>query len=420
MTIPEANAASSGRKRDRLRAAGLQGVSAVLLVLALAYYSKGIYYLVLADRGAGDVRARWTEQQYFLQGRNPFDVWLAHAERAKRSGYARVHPTRDCTVDPTLGVKDPAHPPWGYVTGLFLAWVPWPMLRGYYLVLNLAASAVVGTWAYRLGAEKGRRYGILLAAGSLAIGGLCTTLEVGQYGLVVNALLVLTLMWQHRLAGVPAGLMLGFAQIKPTCAGTFWLAAALRRRPTIALVAALDMGASSLIVWYVTKTNPLEMLRQLFLMGSVLGTDGTMGLTHSLIDLGFDRRVATLAGVALVMVPAVAIMFRQRHNDLLTGFATAAVAGRLWTYHRPYDNVMLVFLLVALAKAAMDSSRPRWGWLGFWLVGISIWVPVSVSNLSLFQVYQHVAWVGGVVLLMILNLDEKKGISPIIPPCPDS
>jgi hypothetical protein len=36
-------------------------------------------------------------------------------------------------------------------------------------------------------------HGILLASSSLAIGGLCTTLEVGQYGLVINALLVLTL-----------------------------------------------------------------------------------------------------------------------------------------------------------------------------------------------------------------------------------
>ncbi len=45
------------------------------------------------------------------------------------------------------------------------------------------------------------------------------------------------------------------------------------------------------------------------------------------------------------MVAALALLHRFRDAAPSVQAAIACVAGRLWTYHRRYDDVMLIFLL---------------------------------------------------------------------------
>ena len=93
------------------------------------------------------------------------------------------------------------------------------------------------------------------------------------------------------------------------------------------------------------------------------------------------------------------LVWRQSTNDLLATFAIASVAGRLWTYHKNYDNVMLVFLLVALARTAWQRDRSTVARWMFWVVGISLWTPSSLAVHLPFQIFAMVAWIVGAAVI---------------------
>jgi hypothetical protein len=50
------------------------------------------------------------------------------------------------------------------------------------------------------------------------------------------------------------------------------------------------------------------------------------------------------------------------------------MAGRLWTYHRYYDDTILVFLLAAVGAAAI-RGKSRVGAVTFAVLGASLWLP---------------------------------------------
>src|SRR5258708_3325591 len=104
--------------------------------LAIAHPLRGLSCLVVGSdrRDAVDLKLRWTEERYFLRGKNPFDVWSSHSPRAAQNGISFGRPAE---VERDIGGPDPAHPPWGYVTGLFYLWPSWPAVRVYFAGLNL-------------------------------------------------------------------------------------------------------------------------------------------------------------------------------------------------------------------------------------------------------------------------------------------
>src|SRR5580765_1571698 len=104
-----------------------------LAALALLFQAKGFSLLTTGtDAGdAVDLQLRWCEEHYFVRGYNPFDVWLAHAKVAAPARPSS--PTRrPSSIEPELGVCPPAHPPWGYISGLLFFLPPWPMVRWYF------------------------------------------------------------------------------------------------------------------------------------------------------------------------------------------------------------------------------------------------------------------------------------------------
>ena len=71
-------------------------------------------------------------------------------------------------------------------------------------------------------------------------------------------------------------------------------------------------------------------------------------------DFRFALRMLGLT----VIVSCAWIIYRSPHVSWLGIFAVASVASRLWTYHREYDNIVLVFLLAALGICAIQIRKP--------------------------------------------------------------
>ena len=234
----------------------------------------------------------------------------------------------------------------------------------------------------------------------LAVGGSCTALEVGQYGLVVTALLAGALWLDETGHEAWSGLLVALAMCKPTIAGPFFLALVLRRRYRAVAAASLYWGAASLAVWLTVKTGPLEMLQQMVHMGGSIADHGTWGVTELLLELGLTGSQATLTAMALVLAVTLPLLALWPDKSLASAFAVTAVAGRLWTYHKNYDNVMLVFLLIALGARALDRKRLA-AIVGFLIAGVFLWLPPRLAAPSSVQVAQAFAWPVGLAALWL-------------------
>jgi hypothetical protein len=391
-------------------------LAALLTLLAAFYQVRGLRGLTIGqDRGdALDLRLRWTEERYFLDGKNPYDVWLNNAPRVREAGLQPAPGPRDASVDPELGLADPAHPPWAYISGVLFFWPDWPIQRWYFAALNLVAIATLAGWAFRMGRPYGRGAGAFLAAAALALGGMATTLEVGQYGVLVTALLAGALFFEASDDAVFCGLCVGLSLAKPTLGGPFLLALLLTRRYRAFAVTSVYLLLACSAVWADTRTSPAEMLGQLLAVGAVIGQDGTVGLTDLLLRIGLDPRLATLGGMVVVLLPAAVAMYRAPGRSLPLAFAIAAVASRLWTYHRSYDNVMLVLLLVPLGRVALGRPESRLVWLAFLATGLTLWIPARVSDLPLIQVVQIAVWLFSVAVLFV----QPQRDTATLPPAP--
>jgi hypothetical protein len=367
----------------------------VLALLATAYYARGAHYLVFgtAPSDAIDLMQRWTEERYFLRGENPFDPW------ARRAGFPQDN-GRKPVSNPDLGVWDPGHPPWGYIVGLAFFWPPWPAVRSYYLALNTAALALIAWWGMTAAPFSNWRWRWVLGLGVVAVGAVSATLGVGQYAILVTALLCAGWSFEARDRPALSGLCVALATVKPTLAGPFYLALVLRRRWKAAFAGGLYIVAGSLIVWAVLATTPWEMLRQLLRVGALYGDQGSANLAGLLIGWGVDRQFATLPAMLLGLAPMALLLYRPIERSVSATYAIAAVSSRLWTYHRTYDDLILIFLFIALACVVTGARPSTKAAVGCAVVGISLWLPNRICEIGAVGWTRAGIWLLALVILV--------------------
>jgi len=370
--------------------------------LAVIHPLRGLSALVLgSEKGdAVDLHLRWTEQHYFLRRINPFDVWM-RSPAASRAGVA-MDTGRPSDIESDLGPTDPAHPPWGYVGGLAYLWPDWPLVRSYYAGLNLLILVALAFWLYRAVRPLGKPVAWLAALGVPAMQGVCLTLEVGQYGILVTGLLAGSLLFLKRNEEILAGLFLGLALVKPTISAPFFLVFLCRRHYLACAVTLAYCGGASLVAWVVMGTSPLELLQQLHACGSSHANEGTFGIIQLVLSAGVEQRRAVLAvmAVSLALLGTI-LIFRGRRISLDDAFALAAIAGRFWTYHRSYDNLMLLFLVVPLVDRIRMCRSPIPATVALLLVGLSLWAPSRFIESLPVQVLQHLIWLGAAAVLVL-------------------
>jgi hypothetical protein len=348
-------------------------VALSLLLLGTVYQAKGNVELIRGtDAGAAvDLRSRDGEQAYFEQGINPFDRMTA------------------------------SQPPWGYPFGVVLTWPAWPAVRLYFAIINAFALVFLGWWAYREPRDAPPYVRLLLMASAIAFGGSCTATEVGQVSIIVTALLAAAMLCDRAERPWLCGLLVALSLIKPTMSAPFAMALILTRRYQAAAAAAVYGIAASLVTWAVTGADPLHMLRQMAQAAAQYAGDGTIGINNVLIAFG-----ASAAGVAImplvIAVPAMALMALSR-SSLPIAFAIAALWGRLWTYHKSYDDVMLVFLLLPLGMLAFGRERSRLAMVAFFAIGVLEWIPGQLLASPVVQLVQLAAWPAGLLVLLRLT-----------------
>jgi hypothetical protein len=358
-------------------------VAAGLLGLAGLYHARGARQLLAPDGSGGhDVHLRWQEQQYVIRGQNPYDVTYANMRdyEGRPVGRPPADPARNSAAADDVGVPDSGgYPPWAFLFGYAAFWPPRDHVTVYFLGLSLLMTAATAAWAYRtvrpFGA--GPEAGWLGAAAVLAVSAHSSCLHVGQYTAVVVGLLALSAWALAAGREVAGGVLMGMALLKPTIAGPFALVLLVTGRWRALAGCVGYLAAASAFVWWRTGTSTVEMLQQMLGGGTefVHDSPGPVGV---LLRLGLSPKLVTPVLAVAVLVPGFLALVWFRRRPLVDLFAVAAVTGRLWAYHQVYDNVMMAFLLVALARAAV-AGRPAAA-AAFLVAGLAAWAPGSLMG----------------------------------------
>jgi len=383
--------------RDRSTKFVVVASTLVLFLAGAAYLVRGVYFAVSLS---ADYQLRWTEQQYVFRGKNPSAIIFA--DRPNAQAHRGIPP------DPDLGTAIGGYPPWAYFTGAAFAWPSnFATARWYFTAINLVLLAVLTVWTARLTWSTDPWWGLLFAAALLATSSVCTTLGLGQYGVVVLAALAGAYWFDEKNRWLLGGLLLGVAMVKVTLAGPFLLPFVLRRRWKTTIAALAYVGLGTLVIWPTINASPLVWMAEL--LGTAHFYVGDNSLMKLSVSGGLVPReaVGIAAGAAIAVALVVSYLWRQA--SMLTLFAVAGVAARFWTYHTHYDNLILIFLLLALGVHAIRHER-RLAWAGFVAVGLSLWFPARLTDVAAYQTFQWVMWSAGLALLLILEWPGAKSV----------
>lgn len=379
----------------------------------------------LHEKGSGDLHGRYAEFQWVRSGQDPYPALerLRVEKRAESTATtAGADPAPELPGLDEIAVGDFAdgdwsrvnpwldhYPPWSYVLLAPLLIVPWPATVWLLLALNAFAFAYVLIWARSL--LNGwwgwlAVFAVLLPMHSWSVG-----VAVGQLSILVMAVQVVLLRALASSRTTAAAVALSWLAVKPTSSALFgWclLLPFLQRRASSRFVLRAMAGVVAMVglataaVWAWTGTAPWIWVSQVHgnHRSSLDEGYGLLTLFVGLLDrmgaagLPAAGRIALLAALLGVLAQGAAVWW-FRGASLLVHFAIAGWISRFWAYHRHYDDVLLVFLFVALV---VECRR------GSWLCGLALLGLASAFGAPTPSGDTMVLWRVGVSFLSLVVL----------------
>ena len=248
------------------------------------------------------------------------------------------------------------YPPATYVLlWPFLGWTKWPSAVLPWFVLSLTAAAGLSLlFVHECG---GRTASERLLAGLLVFVayGTGVTINLGQLGAVILLALAGSILLAVRGRGLGtdllAGLLFAFALVKPNFSVPFfWLLVFLPRRLRPALLAVATYATATLVAVLFQPAAVVDLfsgwMRNVSREAADLGGYGN--LVNALASLGHLGLALPAGGVALLLLGL--FVFFHRRAGLWTLIGVTALVARLFTYHRIYDDILVVFPLAALLR----------------------------------------------------------------------
>jgi hypothetical protein len=370
----------------------------ILTILGGAFLTNGLKTLTAPGFGA-DLTARWRELRLVLNGVNPYDVSASVSERPPTPAEAmRLNKLDSGLVEPISSVGYPpsiGYPPWAFLTDMLLVYPgDFRITQYFFAAVNVAALGLILAWAFSVARPYGASAGLFLSASVLAIFGNASTLRLGQYGIICNALLVGMLLAEERQKQVPTGLAFALSALKPNFSALYFVILVVRQRKIAIAIAALYTIIASLLVGYLVHVSPIEMTLQMLRQSSAV-VEGGVGPVNVLLDYQFPVSAVSIVFGLSGLVAGLLLITHWRNTSTLTLFSIAAVIGRLAFYHRQYDNVMLLFPLVALGLQ-MFEKPDIWRTGSFLIFACSLWIPLRyVDYTHTVQVSLAIIWIFG-------------------------
>lgn len=369
-------------------------ISILLIFVSFVYFALGFYDLLITEERAFDLFSRWQEQQYIYRGLYPYDAMKGSPN-----------------IIPEIGVIDSGgYPPWAFFTGFFfLPPISWELTRFYHLFLNIVSILVLAVFAYQIGLAYGKSEALFTLTACLAVSSHKSTLEMGQYGIILNALLIIVFWLIQKNKNIWAGLIFGIAMVKPNISAPYFLILIIHKRFQAIISFSLYIIIGSINIWIITKLTPIYMINKIFKQSKHFADKGYSGI-HAFTALGLDPKQATiLLGIIGILVITI-IIYLCRNYSLLNLFAICSVIGRVCTYHRIYDNLMLMFLLLAIIKITFDNIN-KLNIFFLSLVSLSLWLPAIIIDSANLEFVQIMIWIAALGHIFIQGKQELRNVS---------
>ncbi len=233
-------------------------------------------------------------------------------------------------------------------------------LKPAWLGLNLIALAatcatIVAVWGRQWPSWLKVAFCLAVAASKPVRGGM----GLGQFHLLPTALVLLSIAFGERRREIAAGILLGLALTKPTMALPF-LGLLLARGRWRALGIALGFQALLMIgvsAWL--RVGPFALLREWFALARLQLGSGMIDAPTLAHHVWPGAPWAGPLLSLLILTLALAATIAWRRKAVLGLVSLCASAAATFTYHRPYDLVLLIPVLAFLIEVAR-TAEARW------------------------------------------------------------
>lgn len=265
--------------------------------------------------------------------------------------------------------KDAVYPPASYaILAVALRPLPWEPTKILWFAASLASAGVLSRQLVRNSLARSRLERTFIAVMPFGFYATGAALGNGQLVLLVLPLVLSALLRLADPSLARRNLWLGSllmlaALVQPTIAAPFFWLVLFRSRGVkpAALVVAGYLALTAFAVVFQMRTLPksggnadpvllMDKWMQRAKGGTFYGSvKGGYGTVHDLmVDLGIPRWNSA-ASITILLI-AGAWLFRQRRGDLWLLIGVTAIVARVWTYHRWYDDLLLVLPLISLFR----------------------------------------------------------------------
>jgi glycosyl transferase family 87 len=248
-----------------------------------------------------------------------------------------------------------------------LGWLSLDAARWFWAVTSVCACVAIVVLGWRIAGARTGWERIFVALLLLSINGTGVAIGNGQLILhILPALLaaVLLLDRNHRTwsTDVIVAALLTWTLVKPSVAAPFFWVVLFadkrwRWRPAVLLVlmyAILTVAAAA----FQQENLPTLLARCLSKASSATAQfPGTRNVDSLLIAVGWERWITLTA--TLIFVALGIWTYRYRRADKWLLVAVAAMVARLWTYHRLYDDVLILVPELVLFRIATQNDEKK-------------------------------------------------------------
>jgi hypothetical protein len=385
---------------DNGRASASTLATAVILVmLGLLYTSAGFYRLVTDVPGSFpvDLRLRWTESHLLADGRN-----------TQRVG----HP------DPLLPDTHKAmrlwggsYPPWSYTFGLvFAPPVEWKPARLWFALLCLSALALVAWDGWQRGLPFGRTPALIAATLPFTNFASAICLSYGQYGVLVTGLIVAAVRLLESRRRWAAGVVLGFALVKPQLAAAYCVAMAGSRRWRAVAGIALTIVAGT-IVMAMAVNEPASAVASRAVVEMAYKHASHNPLLNAATAVIHHRTVVPMLGLSGALLMWWLAM--RGAGDAYRLACLSVIVAMFWTYRKHFDVSLMSLPLIWLWLETCRTRRPGLAVL-FAALGVTLWLPIRDAQWELWWVAaaQLAVWPAAAVVIARADRRPTASLDP--------
>ena len=258
-----------------------------------------------------------------------------------------------------------AYPPATYLMlWPLLGWLPFTPARWLWALTSVGALAAFIALFFRISGAENRQERSFAALLVLSLSGTAVAIGNGQLVLhllpaLLMAVLVLDRLRTSFLHDLAAAGLVTWTLMKPSVAAPFlWVVLFGWNRWRPALLVLIIYSLLTLTAAAFQKQGVPAMLESCLTKGSsaVTGFAGTRNVHAALVAFGLEKWM-TLTSVAIFATLG-AWIYRYRRADPWVLVAVAALVARMWTYHRVYDDALILLPELALFRIAKQSSAP--------------------------------------------------------------